>query len=157
MIAGLSPSSCCGVTPFNVSTPTSNPPLANARKKNTTAYTKNIRAPNTIRAAPLRKDCSLDIVYSLVLTTLRGVGLQVHLLVLDRAPQPLNEHVVDPTPLAIHADRHAVCLEPLGEVRVGELPRFNRSSQHGLCLLSVAVCRRLPPVSATRASCEASC
>src|SRR6267143_1015881 len=91
MIAGLSPSSCCGVTPFNVSTPTSNPPLANARKKNTTAYTKNIRAPNTIRAAPLRKDCSLDIVYSLVLTTLRRVGLQVHLLVLDRAPQPLND------------------------------------------------------------------
>src|SRR6266404_5799115 len=121
MIAGLSPSSCCGVTPFNVSTPTSNPPLANARKKNTTAYTKNIRAPNTIRAAPLRKDCSLAIVYSLVLTTLRGVGLQVHLLVLDRAPEPLNDHVVDPTPLAIHADRQAVRLEPLGEVRVGEL------------------------------------
>src|SRR3989454_4974899 len=65
MIAGLSLSSCCGVTPFNVSTPISNPLLPKARKKNTTAYTRNIRAPNTIRPAPLRKDCSLDIVSSL--------------------------------------------------------------------------------------------
>src|SRR5260221_668046 len=71
MIAGLSPSSCCGVTPFNVSTPISNPLLAKARKKNTTAYTRNIRAPNTMRPAPLRKYCSLDIVSSLVSTTLR--------------------------------------------------------------------------------------
>src|SRR5437868_3936419 len=71
MIAGLSLSSCWGVTPFSVSTPTSNPALENARKKNTTAYTRNIRAPSTIRAAPLRNDCSLDIVSSLVSTTLR--------------------------------------------------------------------------------------
>src|SRR5262249_45431021 len=67
MMAGLSPSSCCGVTPFNVSTPSSNPLLANARNKNITAYTRNIRAPNTIRPAPLRKYCSLDIVSSLLL------------------------------------------------------------------------------------------
>src|SRR5438067_6337986 len=65
MIAGLSLSSCCGVTPFNVSTPISNPLLPKARKRNTTAYTRNIRAPNTMRPAPLRKDCSLDIVSSL--------------------------------------------------------------------------------------------
>src|SRR5262252_3529239 len=69
MIAGLSPSSCCELTPFKVSTPSSNPLLANARKKNTAAYTRNIRAPNTIRPAPLRKDCSLDIVSSLLSTT----------------------------------------------------------------------------------------
>src|SRR5262249_35974240 len=66
MIAGLSSSSCCGVTPFNVGTPTSNPPLANARKKNTIAYTRNSRAANTMRPAPLRTDCSLAIVSSLL-------------------------------------------------------------------------------------------
>src|SRR5271157_5754488 len=66
MIAGFTPLSCCGVTPFNVSTPSSNPLLANARKRNTTAYARNIRAPNTIMPAPLRKDCSLDTVSSLL-------------------------------------------------------------------------------------------
>src|SRR5262249_21783750 len=68
MIAGLSLSSWSVVMPFNVSTPSSNPLLPNARNKNTTAYTRNIRAPNTIRPAPLRKDCSLDIVSSLLST-----------------------------------------------------------------------------------------
>ena len=28
------------------------------------------------------------------------VGLEIHLLVFDRAPQPLDEHVVPPTALA---------------------------------------------------------
>src|SRR5206468_10956601 len=90
MIAGLSLSSCCGVTPFNVSTPISNPLLPKARTKNTTAYTRNIRAPNTMRPAPFRKDCSLDIVSSLVSTTLRALRpIAAH-----EYPTRINGHVL---------------------------------------------------------------
>ena len=32
------------------------------------------------------------------------VGMQIDLLVLERLPQPLDEHVVAPATLAIHAD-----------------------------------------------------
>ena len=50
-----------------------------------------------------------------------SLGPQIHLLVFDRAPQPLDEHVVPPGALAIHADRDAVALEHAGEGRAGEL------------------------------------
>ena len=33
------------------------------------------------------------------------VGVQVDLLVLERAPEPLDEHVVEAAALAVHADR----------------------------------------------------
>ncbi len=36
-----------------------------------------------------------------------GVVFQVHLFVLEGAPQSLREHVVDGTSSAIHADAHA--------------------------------------------------
>ena len=36
------------------------------------------------------------------------VGPQIHLLVFDAAPQPLDEDVVPPSPFAVHADRNAV-------------------------------------------------
>src|SRR5882724_12891430 len=49
------------------------------------------------------------------------VGPQIHLLVFDAAPQPLNEDVVAPCSLAIHADRDAVAGERAGEGRAGEL------------------------------------
>ena len=39
------------------------------------------------------------------------VGLEIHLLVFDGAPQPFDEHVVPPTPLAIHADVDRVGLQ----------------------------------------------
>ena len=32
------------------------------------------------------------------------VGVQVDVLVLHALPQPLDKHVVDPAPLAVHAD-----------------------------------------------------
>src|SRR5215216_1950130 len=32
--------------------------------------------------------------------------LQIHLLILDRAPEPLREHVVERSPSAVHADAH---------------------------------------------------
>src|SRR5207244_6374786 len=49
------------------------------------------------------------------------VGPQIHLLVFDAAPQPLNEHVVAPGSFAIHTDRDAVACERAGEGRAGEL------------------------------------
>jgi len=47
----------------------------------------------------------------------RGILVQVHLFVLDRALQPLREHVVERPALAVHADRHARRLEPLDVLR----------------------------------------
>src|SRR6476660_3307773 len=32
------------------------------------------------------------------------VGLQIHLLIFNAAPQPLDEHVVPPSALAVHTD-----------------------------------------------------
>ena len=33
------------------------------------------------------------------------IGMQVDVLVFHRAPQPFDEHIVDPATLAVHADR----------------------------------------------------
>src|SRR5206468_5483138 len=49
------------------------------------------------------------------------VGPQVDLLVFDAAPQPLDEHVVPPSPFTVHADSDAVAGERAGEGRAGEL------------------------------------
>src|SRR4051812_42130481 len=49
------------------------------------------------------------------------VGSQIHLLVFDAAPQPLDEDVIPPRTLAVHADRNAVVGEYAGEGRAGEL------------------------------------
>jgi hypothetical protein len=49
------------------------------------------------------------------------VGAQINLLVFDAAPQSLDEHVVAPGALAVHADRNAVGGEHAGEGRPGEL------------------------------------
>ena len=49
------------------------------------------------------------------------VGMQVDVLVLHALPQPLDEHVVDPAPLAVQADPDGVGLENLGEVVACEL------------------------------------
>ena len=49
------------------------------------------------------------------------VGSQVDLLVLDRAPQPLDEDVVAPGTTAIHADGDRVPRQQGGEDATGEL------------------------------------
>jgi hypothetical protein len=49
------------------------------------------------------------------------VGPQINLFVFDRTPEPLDEDVVAPRPLAVHADRDGVVAEQAGEVRAGEL------------------------------------
>src|SRR4249920_646743 len=49
------------------------------------------------------------------------IGPQIHLLVFDAAPQPLDEDVVPPSPLTVHADRNAVVGEHAGKSRAREL------------------------------------
>jgi hypothetical protein len=48
-------------------------------------------------------------------------GVEVDVLVLDRLPQPLHEHVVTPLALAVHADAHGVAVQGVGEGGGGEL------------------------------------
>src|ERR1700756_4137950 len=73
------------------------------------------------------------------------VGPQIYFLVFDAAPQPLDEHVVPPGALAVHADGDAVVGEHSGERRAGELGGFKRSSQHRLCSFMVATRQGPPP------------
>src|SRR5262249_9786188 len=54
------------------------------------------------------------------------IGPQIHLLVFDASPQTLNEHVVAPSALAIHADRYSPVSESAGERRTGELATLIR-------------------------------
>jgi hypothetical protein len=49
------------------------------------------------------------------------IGAQVHLLVFDRPPEPLDEHVVAPCTSAVHADGDGVAQQQAGEVSTGEL------------------------------------
>jgi hypothetical protein len=46
---------------------------------------------------------------------------QIQLFVLDRSPETLDENVVAPRALAVHADRDPVFLEEVGEESIGEL------------------------------------
>ena len=49
------------------------------------------------------------------------VGEQVDMLVLHRAPEPVDKNVVHPSPLAVHTDLDAVDLQDAGELLTGEL------------------------------------
>src|SRR5437764_13917595 len=49
------------------------------------------------------------------------VGSEIHLLILHRAPDPLDENVVTPCAFAVHANGDAVPEEDAGEVGAGEL------------------------------------
>ena len=49
------------------------------------------------------------------------VGPKIDLFVFDRAPEALDEDVVAPRPLAVHADRDGVVEQQAGEVSAGEL------------------------------------
>ena len=50
-----------------------------------------------------------------------GIGAQINLLVLDRFPNPLDKHVVSPSPFSIHADLDVILDEHLRESHAGEL------------------------------------
>ena len=47
------------------------------------------------------------------------IGLEIDLLVFDRAPEPLDEDVVPPSSLAVHADRDGIVEEHAGERGAG--------------------------------------
>src|SRR6185312_14649660 len=51
----------------------------------------------------------------------RVVSPEIHLLVLDRSPEPFDEDVVPPRASAIHADGDAGLEQHAGEVVAGEL------------------------------------
>jgi hypothetical protein len=50
-----------------------------------------------------------------------GIGVQMDLLVFDGAPEALDEDVVSPGPLAVHADPDFAGAQHLDEVGRGEL------------------------------------
>jgi hypothetical protein len=50
-----------------------------------------------------------------------AVGMQIHLFVLDRAPQPPDKDVVDPATLAVYADASSGGLENREPVLASEL------------------------------------
>src|SRR5882762_1859920 len=47
--------------------------------------------------------------------------MQIDLFVLDRLPQPLDEHIVAPRTASIHADADFVSLKNIDEARRGKL------------------------------------
>ena len=49
------------------------------------------------------------------------VGSQIHLLVFDGSPEPLNKDIVPPGSFAVHADGDLVLQQDLREVVTGEL------------------------------------
>src|ERR1700732_1651244 len=49
------------------------------------------------------------------------VGAQIHLLVFDAAPEPLDKHVVAPGAFAVHADGYAIAGERAGGGLASEL------------------------------------
>lgn len=73
----------------------------------------------------------------------RVVGTQVHLLVLDRAPQPLHEDVVSPGATPVHADGHAALLERIRERQAGELATLVGVEDLGLAVSRKGLFQRL--------------
>src|SRR5207253_8896765 len=63
------------------------------------------------------------------------VGPQIHLLVFDAAPQPLDEDIVPPSPFAVHADRNAVVGEHASKGRAGELRALVRIEDLRLAMM----------------------
>ena len=77
------------------------------------------------------------------------VGAQIHLLVFDAAPEPLDKHVVAPSAFTVHADGYAIAGERAGEGLASELRALV-----GVEYLRLAVARQgvLQRLDAERAS-----
>jgi hypothetical protein len=71
------------------------------------------------------------------------VAPQIHLLVFDAAPQPLDEDVVAPGALAVHADRDPVFDQHASECRAGELAALISVEDFRLAVASESVLKRL--------------
>src|SRR5262249_48662853 len=68
-------------------------------------------------------------------STTSWIGSKIYLLVFDAAPEPLEEDVVPPGALAVHADGDAVVGEHAGEGRTGELRALIRVEDLRLAVL----------------------
>src|SRR5213076_3296220 len=71
------------------------------------------------------------------------VGPQIHLLVFDAAPQPLDEDVVAPSALAVHADGDGVLDQHASEGRAGELAALIRVEDVRLAVMCQSILQRL--------------
>src|SRR5450759_5941446 len=71
------------------------------------------------------------------------VGSQVDLLVLDATPQPLDEDVVPPGALAVHADSDPIFDQHASECRAGELAALIRVEDLRFAVASKSVLKRL--------------
>src|SRR5664279_4551803 len=71
------------------------------------------------------------------------VGSQIHLLVFDAAPQPLNEDVVAPRAFSVHANRDAILDQHAGERHSGELRALVCVEDRWLAVLCQGVLQRL--------------
>src|ERR1700676_4519608 len=67
------------------------------------------------------------------------VSPQIDLFVFDRAPEPLDEHVVAPCAFAIHADRDGVSEQQASELLAGELLAGELAALVGVENLGLAV------------------
>src|SRR5664280_3895171 len=75
---------------------------------------------------------------------MRTVAFAAHnLLVFNAAPQPLDEHVVPPGALAVHADGDPVFDQNASECRAGELAALIRVEDIRLAVTSQSVFKRL--------------
>src|SRR5215472_17008910 len=70
------------------------------------------------------------------------IGPQIYLLVFDASPQTLDEHVVAPSALAIHADRYSPFGERAGERRAGELAALIRVEDVRLAVTRQCIFKR---------------
>src|SRR2546430_895515 len=73
----------------------------------------------------------------------RCLGSEIHLLVLDAAPQPLDENIVSPGALAVHADGDRVSDQYVSECRAGELTALIRVEDLRLAVARESVLQRL--------------
>ena len=62
------------------------------------------------------------------------VGVQVDLFVFEAAPEPFDEHVVDPTAFAVHTGLDARVFKHLREVFAGELAALIGVEGFGLAI-----------------------
>ncbi len=80
-------------------------------------------------------------------------GMQVDALVLQRAPQPFNEDVVEEAAASIHRDAYPGLLQLLCPRPRRELGGLNQSSQHGFCRSVPGIGQVLQRVFSSQASC----
>src|SRR5450830_1215424 len=71
------------------------------------------------------------------------VGPQIHLLIFDAAPQPLDEDIIPPGALAIHADGDPVFDQHASECSAGELAALIGVEDIRLAVPSYGILQRL--------------